>query len=406
MDISTLTHPPEPDVEERREEGAGDDQPMSPLLNTTDAPHHHQQQQSLNRLPQQQQQQQRIPDPDPYSAASSTTLPPKYPTGVSDYFNASAGPTSSMDPQQQMGPSGGGGYDHRGGPGHAVLSRTVASRASLDSEQPQLVSSIDATPYPLSGVPSSSMSLSPTISTSAIPSSHQQLSNQSQMTYTSTFQTNAGATGDNNGGVGTSSETSMALERLLQGFWDDQIKKAEKDDSQVAAAEWYKHPNLPLARIKKVMKSDPDVKMIGSDAPVLFAKACEIFITEVTSRAWLVAAQNKRRTLSRVYVAKALAMSDQFDFLIDIVPREVQNEKTRAAMGGYRNPVDGADDGEEDGEDDGAGEGGPGGYEGGDPVATYGGEEGDMDGELGGVGGVPPFEQDYDHDGEALEEGE
>lgn len=33
---------------------------------------------------------------------------------------------------------------------------------------------------------------------------------------------------------------------------------------------------LPLARIKKVMKaSDDQVKMISAEAPILFAKACE-----------------------------------------------------------------------------------------------------------------------------------
>jgi histone H3/H4 len=84
----------------------------------------------------------------------------------------------------------------------------------------------------------------------------------------------------------------------------------------------YRHPPLPLARIKKVMKSDPDVKMIAADAPILFCKACEIFISEITARAFIIADSNKRRTLSRADIAKALAKSDQFDFLIDIVPRE------------------------------------------------------------------------------------
>lgn len=35
-----------------------------------------------------------------------------------------------------------------------------------------------------------------------------------------------------------------------------------------------------------------------------------------------MADSNKRRTLSRADIAKALSKSDQFDFLIDIVPRE------------------------------------------------------------------------------------
>jgi nuclear transcription factor Y gamma len=77
-----------------------------------------------------------------------------------------------------------------------------------------------------------------------------------------------------------------------------------------------------LARIKKVMKADPDVKMISAEAPILFAKGCDIFITELTMRAWIHAEENKRRTLQRSDIASALAKSDMFDFLIDIVPRE------------------------------------------------------------------------------------
>lgn len=54
---------------------------------------------------------------------------------------------------------------------------------------------------------------------------------------------------------------------------------------------------LPLARIKKIMKLDEDVKMISAEAPVLFAKAAEIFIHELTLRAWIHTEDNKRRTL-------------------------------------------------------------------------------------------------------------
>lgn len=62
--------------------------------------------------------------------------------------------------------------------------------------------------------------------------------------------------------------------------------------------------------------------MISAEAPILFAKGCDIFITELTMRAWIHAEDNKRRTLQRSDIAAALAKSDMFDFLIDIVPRE------------------------------------------------------------------------------------
>merc|ERR1712024_150999 len=83
-----------------------------------------------------------------------------------------------------------------------------------------------------------------------------------------------------------------------------------------------KHQELPLARIKKIMKLDEDVKMISAEAPVLFSKAAEIFIHELTMRAWIHTEDNKRRTLQRNDIAMAITKYDQFDFLIDIVPRD------------------------------------------------------------------------------------
>ena len=47
----------------------------------------------------------------------------------------------------------------------------------------------------------------------------------------------------------------------------------------------------------QIMKLDDDVKMISAEAPVLFAKAAEMFITELTMRAWIHTEDNKRRTL-------------------------------------------------------------------------------------------------------------
>jgi nuclear transcription factor Y, gamma len=96
----------------------------------------------------------------------------------------------------------------------------------------------------------------------------------------------------------------------------------------------YKIHQLPLARIKKVMKADPEVKMISAEAPILFAKGCDIFITELTMRAWIHAEENKRRTLQRSDIASALGKSDMFDFLIDIVPREEATSHKRSAQSG------------------------------------------------------------------------
>ncbi|XP_077236539.1 uncharacterized protein LOC143878102 [Tasmannia lanceolata] len=68
----------------------------------------------------------------------------------------------------------------------------------------------------------------------------------------------------------------------------------------------FKNHSLPLARIKKIMKADEDVRMISAEAPVLFAKACEMFILELTLRSWNHTEENKRRTLQKNDIAAAI----------------------------------------------------------------------------------------------------
>ena len=44
--------------------------------------------------------------------------------------------------------------------------------------------------------------------------------------------------------------------------------------------------------------------MISAEAPIVFAKACEMFILELTLRSWRFTEENKRRTLQRSDVAQ------------------------------------------------------------------------------------------------------
>ena len=128
--------------------------------------------------------------------------------------------------------------------------------------------------------------------------------------------------------------------RKLAEYWQRTITDIEQRDHD------FKAHSLPLARIKKVMKADEDVKMISAEAPILFAKGCEIFITELTMRAWIHADENKRRTLQRSDIANAISRSDMFDFLIDIVPREEfvtpKADGTAVASDSHEMPVAGA----------------------------------------------------------------
>ncbi|KAG8388093.1 hypothetical protein BUALT_Bualt02G0089300 [Buddleja alternifolia] len=123
-------------------------------------------------------------------------------------------------------------------------------------------------------------------------------------------------------------------QQQLQMFWTYQRQEIEQVND-------FKNHQLPLARIKKIMKADEDVRMISAEAPILFAKACELFILELTIRSWLHAEENKRRTLQKNDIAAAITRTDIFDFLVDIVPRdEIKDEA--AALGGIVGPPAGA----------------------------------------------------------------
>ena len=79
------------------------------------------------------------------------------------------------------------------------------------------------------------------------------------------------------------------------------------------------------------MKSDEDVRMISAEAPVLFAKACEIFILELSIRAWGAAEKQKRRTLQKEDIEAA------FDKAMDSL-KEVEDKQPEK----FINPVGGS----------------------------------------------------------------
>lgn len=123
----------------------------------------------------------------------------------------------------------------------------------------------------------------------------------------------------------------------LQIFWANQMQEIEQTTD-------FKNHSLPLARIKKIMKADEDVRMISAEAPVIFAKACEMFILELTLRSWIHTEENKRRTLQKNDIAAAISRTDVFDFLVHIIPRDELKEEglgvTKASIPMVGSPAD------------------------------------------------------------------
>ncbi|KAI5065462.1 hypothetical protein GOP47_0020157 [Adiantum capillus-veneris] len=126
-------------------------------------------------------------------------------------------------------------------------------------------------------------------------------------------------------------------QQQLRHFWTSQTEEIEHVND-------FKSHQLPLARIKKIMKTDEDVRMISAEAPVVFAKACELFILELTLRSWMNTEENKRRMLQKNDIASAITRTDIFDFLVDIVPRDEMKEEA-VGLPQARLPLDALADG-------------------------------------------------------------
>ena len=75
----------------------------------------------------------------------------------------------------------------------------------------------------------------------------------------------------------------------------------------------------PVPDERTAVGNNTDVRMISAEAPVLLAKACELFILDLSIRAFNYSQLHKRRTLQKEDVKEAIQKTDVFDFLVDVI---------------------------------------------------------------------------------------
>ena len=127
----------------------------------------------------------------------------------------------------------------------------------------------------------------------------------------------------------------VPLNVKLSEFW-----KTQKDLIQrltISDREEFKcHTDLPLARIKRIMKADDDIRMIRAEAPVLFAKACELFILEMTLRASHFAEDSDRRNIVKDDIYKTVERTPNFDFLLEILREREEQIRINESRAGKK----------------------------------------------------------------------
>lgn len=92
--------------------------------------------------------------------------------------------------------------------------------------------------------------------------------------------------------------------------------------------------DIPLARVKRIMKSDNDVKLISQEAVVVVTKAAELLIQHLAKDAFKNTTKENRKTMqykdlcmtkkfcNSFLLATTVEESDVFDFLSDIIPEK------------------------------------------------------------------------------------
>ena len=119
-------------------------------------------------------------------------------------------------------------------------------------------------------------------------------------------------------------ELPVELQRRLDEMYISQLSEVSKMH-KLTKKEFKHYNDLPLARIKRIMKSDEDVDMISAEAPILFAKACELFILDVSIRANYEAETQKRQSIENDDFYHVFHTTCIFDFLSQFI-QEVQRE--------------------------------------------------------------------------------
>ncbi|XP_068225184.1 DNA polymerase epsilon subunit 4-like [Palaemon carinicauda] len=72
---------------------------------------------------------------------------------------------------------------------------------------------------------------------------------------------------------------------------------------------------LPLARIKRIMKADPDLQLCNQDAVFLVAKATELFIDSLVQEVCQYTVQSRKKTVSKRDLDNCINAIDTLAFL-------------------------------------------------------------------------------------------
>lgn len=101
----------------------------------------------------------------------------------------------------------------------------------------------------------------------------------------------------------------------------DIIGEAAEEDEEIEEEEEEESLSLPLSKIKRIFKMDPDYLAASQSAVYATGLATELFIQYFTEQALVLAKMDKRKKIQYKDFSNAVASHDSLHFLSDTVPK-------------------------------------------------------------------------------------
>ncbi|XP_060214182.1 uncharacterized protein LOC132641273 [Lycium barbarum] len=96
---------------------------------------------------------------------------------------------------------------------------------------------------------------------------------------------------------------------------------AEENQQENPTTEGTHQLQIPISRVKKIMKLDKDINKVNSEALHLIASSTELFIEHLAEKSAQVALEKKRKTVKLEHLRVAVKRHQPTsDFLLDSLP--------------------------------------------------------------------------------------
>jgi nuclear transcription factor Y gamma len=106
-------------------------------------------------------------------------------------------------------------------------------------------------------------------------------------------------------------------QQMIHEFW-------RKKQEEIEAIEDFNKHAIPMRRLKKVISGNKGKMMMRFDTPSFLTKVCEIFVQELSLRAWMCAHSQDRRIILDSDIADAIASMDPSDFFNKVLPTDFE----------------------------------------------------------------------------------